>query len=88
MAKRRKRQRDKLRASWSKRENDLMFHFPLGTSTKTDAGFLASVFTDEVTEELRRRGYDLTTLKFSIEPAKGNQKFASERGEEQSDVQG
>jgi hypothetical protein len=33
-------ERDKLRVTWSKREHDLMFHFPIGPQTKCDAHFL------------------------------------------------
>jgi len=67
---------DKLRVNWSNSENCLMFHWPAGISTKTDAAFLRSVFTADFTEELRKRGYDLTTFRFSIEPAKEyNPKF-------------
>jgi hypothetical protein len=69
--------KDKLRAYWSKREG-LMLAFPIGTQTKCDAGFLCGVLTKEVTDELDRRGYDLNTIKFSIEPKAGNQRFASQ----------
>lgn len=74
--------RDKLRARWSKKEKDLMLHFPEGISTKSDAHWLSCLFDKQFTDELSRRGYDPTTLKFSIEPQKGNQRFTSQRNHE------
>jgi hypothetical protein len=70
---------DKLRAYWSNQEDDLMLNFPVGTETKSDGRSLAGVFSKEFTEEMTRRGYDITTLRFSIAPQKGNQKFSSQR---------
>lgn len=70
---------DKLRAYWSKREDDIMFHWPGGTATKCDGHYLCRVFTKDVLDELKNRGYDLTTIRFSIEPQKGNQRFTSQR---------
>lgn len=75
------RQGDKLRATWSKRERDVMLHFPLGSSTQSDGHWLSGILNTKFTDELERRGYDVTTLKFSIEPQQGNAKFASERQE-------
>ena len=72
---------DKLRAYWSKRERDLMLFHPLGMQTVCDAHYLSGVFDKEFLEELRRRGYDPRTLKFSIEPLAGNDRFASQREE-------
>lgn len=71
--------KDKLRIDWSKREGDLMFHYPLGSGTSADGHFLANKFDKEFTDSLIRRGYDLTTLRFSIEPQAGNENFASQR---------
>lgn len=56
-----------------------MLFFPFGSQTVTDARYLSGIFNTEFTDELDRRGYDITTLKFSIEPKKGNQKFGSQR---------
>lgn len=70
---------DKLRVVWSKRERDLMIHFPLGYGTKSDGHVMAGIFSEDVTRDLDERGYDVTTLKFSIEPKKGEQRFASQR---------
>ena len=75
------RAKDKLRAYWSRRENDLMLYHPLGMQTVTDAHYLSNMFNKEFTEQLKRRGYDLKTLKFSIEPLAGNDRFASQRDE-------
>lgn len=70
--------KDKLRANWSKKERDLVFHYPLGVQTVCDAGYLAGVITEELLRELERRGYDKTTFKFSIEPKKGDERFGSQ----------
>jgi len=69
---------DKLRAYWSKQENDVMFHWPGGVCTTADGHWLYGVFNDSFIEELRRRGYDPTTMKFSVEPQKGNKRFTSQ----------
>jgi hypothetical protein len=69
---------DKLRLYWDKAEGLMCFH-PLGTQTQCDAGFLAGVFDKGFLDELTRRGYDVATLRFSIKPQKGNQRFASQR---------
>lgn len=69
---------DKLRINWSKRENDLMIHFPLGSQTVCDGHLLASMLRD-LRPELERRGYDITTLRFEISPKAGHDRFASER---------
>jgi hypothetical protein len=73
------RQSDKLRVYYSKREKDVMFYHPLGQDTISDAHFLHSVFDQKFTDDLKRRGYDITTLKFSIEPQAGDTRFASQR---------
>lgn len=70
---------DKLRATYSAKENDVMLHFPLGVGTSSDGHWLASVFDKSFTEQLAARGYDVATMKFSVEPEKGNSKFASQR---------
>lgn len=70
---------DKLRATWSKREHDVMLHYPLGRSTTSDGHWLSGIFGREFTQELERRGYDVSTMKFSVEPQKGNERFASQR---------
>lgn len=70
---------DKLRAYWSKKENDIVLAHPSGSSTKSDGHFLSMVFSQEVTDFLASRGYDITTLRFSIEPKKGCQRFASQQ---------
>lgn len=73
------RAQDKLRATWCKKEGTMLFHYPLGCQTKCDAGFLSGHLTDQLANELEKRGYDKTTIKFSIEPKKGNPDFASQR---------
>ena len=56
-----------------------MIYFPVGAQTKCDAHYLSSIFNQTFTNELVNRGYDITTIKFSIEPQKGNEKFVSQR---------
>jgi hypothetical protein len=73
--------KDKLRVTWSKRDRTTLYHYPLGSQTKCDGGFLSGHITEALANELEERGYDKTTLKFSIEPKKGNQDFASQREE-------
>lgn len=73
------KENDKLHAYWSKREKDLMLYYPLGTQTTSDARVLAEHLNKTLTDELDRRGYDVTTLRFSIEPKAGEQRFASQR---------
>lgn len=70
---------DKLRASWSKREDDVMLFHPLGQSTKCDAHYLSDLFDKEFQKEMENRGYDMTTFKFEISPKVGNERFASQR---------
>ena len=77
------RPKDKLRVTWSKREDDLMFHYPLGVQTKCDGGYMSGVFAS-LASELEKRGYDTTTIRFSIEPMAGNRRFASQRPKEKS----
>lgn len=59
-----------LRIRWSKREHDLMFHHdrhrPDGHLMNYFFCFLKSGQERTFVEELEARGFDLTTLKFSI----------------------
>lgn len=59
---------DKLRVTWGMREADCMIHFPLGISTKSDGHWLSGIFNKDFTDQLTARGYNLATLKFSVEP--------------------
>jgi hypothetical protein len=70
--------KDKLRIYWHRREG-LMGYHPLGFQTKSDLAYMFSVITPEVLAELERRGYDPKTLKLSVEPQAGNDRFASQR---------
>lgn len=70
---------DKLRVYWWKKERDVAFHWPGGIQTKCDAHYLSGIFTKEFQEEMERRGYDITTLRFEICPMKGNQRFTSQK---------
>jgi hypothetical protein len=71
---------EKLRAYWSKKEG-LMLYSPMGFGTTSDARYVACVLSDEVLAELDERGYDTTTIKFSIEPKQGHAAFADRRPE-------
>lgn len=67
-------EKDKLRFYYgrdphNKGTRDFVVHFPQMQMGSADAGYLfTNVFTDKVMEELARRGYDLTTIRFSIAP--------------------
>lgn len=70
--------KDKLHIRWSKKENDLNFHWPGGEQTKCDANYLCWKLGGEFIKELESRGYDIKTLKFEISPKIGNQRFTSQ----------
>ncbi len=54
----------KLRAYWGKKQEQLLFDGP----NRPDMRFLCyKIFNEEVLKELEARGYDISTLKFSIE---------------------
>lgn len=57
---------NKLQAFWSKKERDIMLNYPLGVLTKSDGHWLSGIFNEAFTNELTARGYDVTTLKFSV----------------------
>jgi hypothetical protein len=65
---------DKLRVYYGhddedKYNYDLVVSWPMMKLGSCDGGWIFShVFTDEVKEEFERRGWDITTLKFSIAP--------------------
>jgi hypothetical protein len=74
---------DQLRAYYSKREQDLMFHHPAGPQTGADGHMLyGAICYDKLigglplAKELERRGYDLKTLKFSIEKDPTHKRWA------------
>lgn len=58
--------RCQLRVNWSKKEDDIVYKYPKGSQTKSDAMLLHSVFSKEFLDDLVDRGYDLKTLKFSV----------------------
>lgn len=66
-------QKDKLRVRYKfdqeSNSYDFICDYPLGKQTCCDANYLFShLFTQEFKEEMERRGYDITTLKFEISP--------------------
>jgi len=65
----------KLRVSWCKKEKTLLYHTPAGIHTKPDGHYMYGIINDAVVQELKERGYDPATLRFSIEPMKGNDRF-------------
>lgn len=67
----------KLRARWSKRERDILAQYPAGSQTKSDGGYLCHILKPTLAE-LERRGYDITTFRFSIAPSQGNARFDSQ----------
>jgi hypothetical protein len=74
---------DKLRANWSKQENDVMLHWPSGICTKADGHWLSGVFDKAFIKELEKRGYDPQTMRFSVEPKRGNERFTSQKTSKQ-----
>lgn len=67
-------EKDKLRVYYDhddedKYNYDLVVSLPMMKLGSCDGGWIFSkVFTNEVKEEFERRGWDITTLKFSISP--------------------
>lgn len=66
---------DKLRVYWSKKESDLMIYHPMGRNTSADGWYLNKFFNSEFIEEMKRRGYDLSSVKFEISPDLTNERF-------------
>lgn len=68
------KEKDKLRVYWGHDEDDkynydLVVSWPMMCQGSCDGSWIFSnVFTDDVKKELERRGWDITTLKFSIAP--------------------
>ena len=68
------KEKDKLRLYFgrdpdNKKAYDFIAEWPEMRMGEADAAYLLNrVFTEEVREELERRGYDLATIKFSIAP--------------------
>ena len=70
---------DKLRVYWCKKEDFRTFYMPSGNQTRCDGHYMNGIITEDVINELDERGYDVSTIKFSIEPKKGNERFVSQR---------
>lgn len=68
------KEKDKLRVYWGYEEynrtyKDLVITWPMMRMGSCDASWIFSeVFTEEVRKEFEKRGWDITTLKFSIAP--------------------
>jgi hypothetical protein len=73
---------DKLTLRWSKKDVDFVVSYPLGVGTASDAHFIQNVIDyknkdlsfKSFVDELEFMGYDITTLKLSIEPKLPNNK--------------
>ena len=64
------KQRQKLRAYWSRRERDLTLSHPLGPTSRADAQWLYCILNKSFISELERRGYNPATIRFSVESVK------------------
>ena len=47
------RAKDKLRVNWSKRDRTTIYHYPLGSQTKCDGGFLEQAKNDRMCEKTK-----------------------------------
>ena len=75
-----------LKMGWSKREQDVMYAWGGDGADKSDASLLHAVLTVPLKyfdktfqEELIERGYDITTVKFSIQKKRLTKRAADER---------
>lgn len=67
---------NKLRARWSRSENDILLTYPLGIATKCDGAYLAfNCFNDKFVKEMTARGYDIKTMKFEITVNKNGNRY-------------
>lgn len=66
MAARSDRRHPDLRAYWSRRERDVMFWRSAHEGGSANAAYLHHVIGGDFLRELDRRGFDTTTLRFSI----------------------
>jgi len=57
--------KDGVKVYWSKRERDLMVDWDR-EATGANPRHIIELFPQDVLDELDRRGYDITTLRFSI----------------------
>ena len=55
-----------LKAYWSRREKDIVFSYPTKPDGQLLCNALHGIGVKELVAELDRRGYDITTLKFTI----------------------
>lgn len=60
-----------LRVRWGKRENDWMIDYPTKPTGSMTSGFIGgSIDFPEFIKELKERGYDVSTLKISVNKRK------------------
>lgn len=68
--------KNKLKISWCKKEKDILVTYPLGIKTNCDASFLYNMLEKcNFVEEVKNRGYDIKSIKFSIEVDKNNERY-------------
>lgn len=53
---------NKLRAYWSKKECDIIIDYPRAC----DGRYIAGIFNEQFEKDMISRGYDITSIKFSI----------------------
>ena len=82
----RRRDAECLRARWSKPERDLSYGWPAGVGTTPDGHMLYAIFAYEKVyegrtfiEELKRRGYDVSSLLFSIKKDMTHARWVEDR---------
>jgi hypothetical protein len=56
----------RIRLFWSKKQKDLMVAWDPNTSRATARYLMTDVLTQDVLDELDKRGFDVTTLRFQI----------------------
>lgn len=54
-----------VRVRWSKRERDLVVDWDAERGG-ANPRYIVGIFTQDILDELQRRGYDIETLRFSI----------------------
>lgn len=84
----------KLNVEWDPRIEDVTVEFPLGVQTKADGALILDRINRDLVMELKSRGYNINTMKFSIEidfnNPKANERFPTLMAkfrEELSDLQ-
>ena len=77
---------DKVTLYWDKKENCIGGSYPLSSVGKNCLHLLFSRLDDKLIHDLTNLGLDVKTLKLSIEPIKGDTRFASQRANNKDKV--